>query len=186
MVIEWQLNNVGREFSRIQDHFPDIRGQEGFATEPFQCLESQLAHFVKQDWVHFDDEILQMLSLVGLRAYERWSDASPRPWTRIPKPIQEMAFNLTKCFDPAANPEIFEVTQQAWTERDEAKAHFLLWGAVIRRLIHSVRLHQKRDPRGYCRYVVSFVSRWSNGDDDRIHWAVLSRNALVHSDALLE
>lgn len=185
-MVELQLNNVTREFARIQDRFPDIRGFEELATEPFQCLESRLAHFVNQGWVHSDDEILKILSLAGLRAYERWSDAAPRPWDRIPESLQEMALDLTKSFDPTANPKILEVTQQAWTDREVEKAHFMQWGSIIRRLIHSVRLHQKRDPRGYCRFVVSFTAQWSDGDDDGIHWAVLSRNALVQKDTLSE
>ncbi len=173
---ELTSTNVVRDFVRIQDHFSNLRGREKAMTPAFLCLEEQLAWYVKNERVHSDDEILQALAASGLLAYDRWSEQAPHSWNRLPDVVQQLAGDLTRCFDPETNPEILPAALLSWGDAyaESARVHFYTWGGVIRRLMDSVRRHQKRDPRGYSRFVVGFVSQFSAIDDHTVHWALLS------------
>ncbi|MCL5065503.1 MAG: hypothetical protein M1600_10615 [Firmicutes bacterium] len=168
-------SNVVRNFVRIQDHFSNLRGNEQAMTTAFRCLEEQLAWYVKNERVHSDDEILQALAASGLLAYDRWSEQAPHSWERLPDVVQQLAGDLTRCFDPETNPEILQAALLSWGDAyaECARAHFYKWGGVIRRLMDSVRRHQKRGPRGYSRFVVGFVSQFSAIDDHPVHWVLV-------------
>ncbi len=175
MSYELKSTNVVQQFTRIQDQFRDIRGQEVAMTVPFHCLEQQLASFVKKEVIYSDDQILQALAAVGLHAYDRATGGPTRSWDQLPDAVRQLATNLTMSFDPAFNPELKEVADKVWTSGDEQEIHFREWGSVVRRLMGSVRFRQKRDPRGYCRFVVSFVAQHTGDDDDKPHWALLTK-----------
>lgn len=177
MIQDLKSTNVVREFSRVRDTFQNLRGQETPMTMAFQCLEHQIASLVKKGIIRSDDEVLQALAAVGLLAYDHVSENQPRNWGALPQSVQQLARRLTQCFDPASNSTMQQATDTAWTTPEEPLVHFHLWGSVVRRLMDSVRARQKRDPRGYCRFVVPFVAQWSDvDDDDEVQWALLSQS----------
>lgn len=174
---ELKSTNVVKEFTRIQEHFRNIRGQEVALTPAFQCLEQQVAVFVTKEVIRSDDEVLQALAAAGLHAYDCATGRPRHGWDQLPEAVQQLAVNLTMTFDLNSNPELKAAADDIWTSGEEQERHFSEWGAVVRRLMGSVRLHQKRDPRGYCRFVVSFVGKWNHGNDDKVHWVLLTKKA---------
>lgn len=177
---ELKSTNILREFARIKDYFPNIRGNEDAMAVPFQCLEGQLAWFVKHELVHTDEEILQALAAAGLVAYDRALGHDPRSWDLLPEVVQKLALNLTMSFDPSANPdpELQKASRRAWVDSEAEAHHFRAWGSVIRRLVDSVTTRQKRDPRGYCRFVVPFMAQLKLDDRHEIQWVIMSKQAI--------
>jgi hypothetical protein len=185
MAGELQATNVVREFVRIQDYFPNVQGKEDSLVQCFQCLDQQIARFATKELVHSDDEILQALAACGLYIYDKQMGRPPRDWSGLPKGARQLAEVFTATFDPDVNEEIKAATQEYWLTANDEQFHFMQWGSVIRRLMASVKRHQKNDPRGYCRWVVTFTARWSpDPSDDKVHWALMSLSQSDTGDAL--
>ncbi len=169
--------NVVREFTRIKHHFPDIYRNENRFTRGFECLDIQIARMVNREVIRFDDEILQALAAAGLRAYERLAQEPPSSWENLSEPVRQLGKRLVGAFDPDVNEELHAAVKKAWQTAEDPAYHFQQWGAIIRRLMTSVKFHGKRDPRGYCRWIPGFVGKFPiDPAEDRIHWVAWSKS----------
>lgn len=175
MAIELRSTNVVQAFNRIRDRFIDIRKEEQRWTAGFECLELAIAEFVRGGLIYSDDEILQALSAVGLHVYDKLTAAPPRSWRNLGESVRLLAERMAGAFDPNLNSELAAASELAWKTEEDSRHHYESWGSIIRRLIDSVRLHGKRDPRGYSRFVVGFVAHLpSSLFEGKVHWAVWS------------
>ncbi|PSR22561.1 MAG: hypothetical protein C7B45_06455 [Sulfobacillus acidophilus] len=175
MAGELSSTNVIREFLRIQDFFPDVRGEEESLAQCFQTLDEQIARFVTQDLIHSDDEILQALAACGLLIYDRLTNQPQRNWAQLSDGVRQLAAALQQAFDPETNGEVKAAALEYWKTPEDEQFHFTQWGSVIRRLMASVKHHQKNGPRAYCRWIILYVAKWSPDlSDDKVHWVVMS------------
>lgn len=173
-----------REFRRIRDQLPDILGTEEAWAEGFQCLDLQIALMVTRGVIVSDDAIMQSLAAAGLCAYDKMMQRAPRDWSRLSEDVIQLAHRLVTVFDPDVNREVRDVGEKAWQKPDDQVFHFQTWAAIIARLEDSVKLHSKRHPRGYCRFVTEFVANIKPpSDDEKIHWVVWTRSHPISSEA---
>ncbi len=156
--------SVLREFQRIQTEFENVIGQEEALTLGFVCLDTRIAEFVDQERIHRDEEILQALSAVGLQAYARLTRTPLPDWRGLSEPVRALAESLATAFDPAMNPELAVASVENWTSDEDESHHYARWGSVIRRLVVSVRQRSKRDPHGYCRFILGFIKEAAGED----------------------
>lgn len=178
--------NVVRELQRIQHIFPDLRGDEDLWFTGFVCLDEQIAWAVRKNTIHDDDQVLQSLAAAGLQAYDQLESHPLRSWDDLTDGVRQLAQRLVGTFDPSANEEMRGVAETAWTGAGDRVFHFRQSGAIVCRLMDSVQQHKKRDPRGYCRFVTSFVKKLkSGGGADHINWTVWSQTAPDRAAALI-
>lgn len=177
VAVELSPTNVIREFSRIREAFPNIRRQEEVRAESFWCMEQQIAWMVHHDPSLLDEDVNQALSAAGLRAYDALTSGPERSWSRLDPRVQQLAWRLSATFDPDVNEEVRHAAEKAWRTLEERQKHFTEWGAVIARLIDSVKFHSKKNPRGYCQWVVPALTELGNNlDDGATHWVIWSRS----------
>jgi hypothetical protein len=169
--------NVVRGFTRIRDRFPNIHHHEEEWTMGFRCMDGQIAWMVRHEPSLLDDEVMQALAAAGLRAYDVLAGDMVRGWNRLEPRVQILAERLSATFDPDLNGELYVAAEQAWQTPEDREYHFEISGAIIWRLMDSVKFYSKQNPRGYCQWVTSFIAQM--GDDlenGKIHWTVWSHS----------
>ena len=86
---------------------------------------------------------------------------------------------MVATFDPDTNEVVRAPADRAWQTAEDPSIHFEYWGAMIRRLIASVKFHGKHDPRGYCRWIPGFAAKFSPElMDGKIQWVVWTKSDL--------
>ncbi|MDA8064349.1 MAG: hypothetical protein M0031_02410 [Thermaerobacter sp.] len=179
LVPEAQLVNpywLERRWNAVKYRFADLHDREGDLAECLLVMEHQAAFMATRDARLTDEDIGQAYMLAGMQVAMAIDPQLNCRFEGFEGPVAELSQRCLAACHPDFNPEVATVAEQEWTTPQDRIDHFMIYGAVFRRLVSSVKFWGRHGPRGYVQFVTRFLDE--GGLDyraDVIHFTVVGK-----------
>ena len=165
-----------RRWNAVKRRFADLRDREADFVECMVVIERQAAFMATRHARLTDEDIDQAYMSAVMRVATAIDPQLSCRFEGFEGLAAELSRRCLAACHPDFNPRVAAIAAQEWATPEDRVDHFMVYGAVFRRLAASVKFWGHHGPRGYVQFVTRFLDE--GGFDYRaevLHFTVVGK-----------